>query len=99
MAERRVGKRTSLRPVLLGVAGLAALGMTVIPALGATQHAVAGSKLTLAKARADVAAARRPLAKFTGPKVSPGPVPTGKSVVSIFSVPAPLPERSAAGVA
>src|SRR5581483_5579194 len=47
----------------------------------------------------DVVAARRPLTRFTGPAVSPGPVPAGKSVVSIFSVPAPLPERSAASVA
>jgi ribose transport system substrate-binding protein len=39
------------------------------------------------------------MAKFTGPTVSPGPVPAGKSVVSIYSVPAPLPLGSAKGVA
>jgi ABC-type sugar transport system substrate-binding protein len=54
--------------------------------------------LTLAKAKADVAAARKPMTTFTGPKVSPGAVPKGKSVSSIYSVPAPLPQRSAAGV-
>jgi ribose transport system substrate-binding protein len=53
----------------------------------------------LAKAKADVAAARKPMTKFTGPKTSPGPVPSGKSLVSIYSVPAPLPQHSAAGVA
>jgi len=40
----------------------------------------------LAKAQADVAAARKPMTTFTGPKTSPGPVPSGKSVVSIYSV-------------
>jgi ribose transport system substrate-binding protein len=98
MAGRWIEKRTRLRSMLVGAAGLAVLGVAVIPALAASGHAV-GPKLTLAKARADVAAARRPLTKFTGPTTSPGPVPTGKSVVSIFSVPAPLPQRSAGGVA
>jgi ribose transport system substrate-binding protein len=99
MAQRSIGKRTRLRPLLLAGTAGAALGLAVIPAVAATDRAVATPKLTLAKARADVAAARRPLTKFTGPNVSPGPVPTGKSLVSIFSVPAPLPQRSAAGVA
>ena len=78
--------------VLAGVAALAA----VSAAAGGTHHSTA--KLTLAKAQADVAAARKPMTTFTGPKVSPGPVPSGKSVVSIYSVPAPLPQRSAGGV-
>jgi ABC-type sugar transport system substrate-binding protein len=78
--------------VLAGVAALAA----VSAAAGGTHHSTA--KLTLAKAQADVAAARKPMTTFTGPKTSPGPVPSGKSVVSIYSVPAPLPQRSAAGV-
>ena len=99
MAQRTIGKRTRLRPLLLAGMGSAVLGMAVIPAVAATTHRAASPKLTLAMARADVAAARRPLTTFAGPKVSPGPVPTGKSVVSIFSVPAPLPERSASGVA
>jgi ribose transport system substrate-binding protein len=98
MVQRRIGKRTRLRPVALGAVGTAVLGMAVLPAVAATRTAAA-PKLTLARARADIAAARRPLTKFAGPKVSPGPVPSGKSVVSIFSVPAPLPEHSAAGVA
>ena len=96
MAQRSITTKRST--VLLACVGVAALGLAVIPAVAATGHA-AGPKLTLAKARADVAAARRPLTKFTGPSVSPGAVPAGKSVVSIFSVPAPLPEHSAAGVA
>src|SRR5439155_5786058 len=99
MAQRTIGKRTRLRPLLLAGMGSAVLGMAVIPAVAATTHRAASPKLTLAMARADVAAARRPLTTFAGPKVSPGPVPTAKSVVSIFSVPAPLPERSASGVA
>jgi ABC-type sugar transport system substrate-binding protein len=78
--------------VLTGAAALA----VVSAAAGGTQHATA--KLTLAKAQADVAAARKPMTTFTGPKTSPGPVPSGKSVVSIYSVPAPLPQRSAGGV-
>jgi ABC-type sugar transport system substrate-binding protein len=84
---------------LAGVAGLAvvAVATTAIPA-GSAVHRSAAPKLTLAKARADVAVARRPMKRFTGPKVSPGPVPKGKSVVSIYSVPAPLPQRSAGGV-
>ena len=86
-----------LPPAALGAVGLAAVCATI--AAGATREGAAGPKLTLAKARADVAAARRPLTTFAGPKTSPGPVPKGKSVVSIFSVPAPLPERSAKGVA
>jgi ribose transport system substrate-binding protein len=99
MAQRSIGKRTRRRPLLLIAIGGALLGLAVIPAVAATGHSVAGPKLTLAKARADVAAARRPLSEFTGPTTSPGPVPAGKSVVSIFSVPAPLPERSAGSVA
>ena len=86
---------------LLPVAALSlalAAAMTAISAAGATSHATAGAKLTLAKAKADVAAARKPMTTFTGPKTSPGPVPKGKSVSSIYSVPAPLPQRSAAGV-
>jgi ABC-type sugar transport system substrate-binding protein len=98
MAQRSIGKRTKLRAVVLAGLGVAVLGLAVIPAVAATSSA-AGPKLTLAKARADVAAARQPLKKFTGPSVSPGSVPSGKSVVSIFSVPAPLPQHSAAGVA
>ena len=78
--------------VLATVAALAA----VSAAAGATHHS--SVKLTLAKAQADVAAARKPMTTFTGPKTSPGPVPSGKSVVSIYSVPAPLPQRSAGGV-
>jgi ribose transport system substrate-binding protein len=94
MAQRSI---TTKRSTVLLV-GVAALALAALPAVAATGH-TAAPKLTLAKARADVAAARRPLTKFTGPSVSPGPVPSGKSVVSIFSVPAPLPEHSAAGVA
>jgi len=98
MARGTIGRRGRLRPVLLGGAGIALLGLAVIPAVAATRQPAA-PKLTFQKARADVVAARRPLTRFTGPAVSPGPVPAGKSVVSIFSVPAPLPERSAASVA
>ena len=76
---------------------LAVVAAAAIPAGGATRKSAA-PKLTLAKARADVAAARRPLATFTGPTTSPGPVPKGKSIVSIYSVPAALPQRSARGV-
>src|SRR5690242_6502432 len=78
--------------VLAGIAALA----SVSAASGGTHHSAV--KLTLAKAKADVAAARKPMTTFTGPKVSPGPVPKGKSIVSIYSVPAPLPQRSAGGV-
>jgi len=77
------------------LAGLAVL-VAVSTAAGGTHRTAA--KLTLAKARADVAAARKPMTRFTGPKTSPGAVPSGKSLVSIYSVPAPLPQRSAAGV-
>jgi ribose transport system substrate-binding protein len=95
--------RKARRPMrLLPLAALSAVGVIAIGAAiaaGATRDKAAAPKLTLQKARADVAAARRPMTTFTGPTQSPGPVPTGKSVVSIFSVPAPLPQRSAAGVA
>ncbi|HEV7134299.1 MAG TPA: sugar ABC transporter substrate-binding protein [Gaiellaceae bacterium] len=80
-------------------AGVAVVSLTALPAAGATRHSNAAPKLTLAKAQADVAAARKPMTKFTGPTTSPGPVPKGKSLVSIYSVPAPLPQRSAQGVA
>jgi ABC-type sugar transport system substrate-binding protein len=98
MVGKRLGRRTRLVPALVGVALAVALGITMIPAAVASRAKAAAPKLTLAKARADVAAARRPLNVFTGPKVSPGPVPKGKNIVSIYSVPAPLPQRSAAGV-
>jgi ribose transport system substrate-binding protein len=98
MVEVRLGRRTRLVPTLVGGALTLAVAGIAIPAAVAHRKA-AGPKLTLAKARADVDAARQPLAKFTGPTVSPGPVPKGKSVVSIYSVPAPLPQRSAQGVA
>ena len=77
---------------------VAAVAAAALPAAGATSHRTATPKLTLAKAQADVAAARKPMTRFTGPKTSPGPVPSAKSVVSIYSVPAPLPQRSAGGV-
>jgi len=100
MYERRVGKRTRLLPATAVAAiGLAVIGSTMIPAAFASRGKAAAPKLTLQKARADVAAARRPMTKFTGPTTSPGPVPTGKSIVSIYSVPAPLPQGSARGVA
>src|ERR1051326_7782811 len=99
MVEVRVGRRTRLVPALAGGALVAAVAVTTVPAAVGSHAKAATPKLTLAKARADVVAARRPLAKFTGPTVSPGSVPTGKSVVSIYSVPAPLPQRSATGVA
>jgi ABC-type sugar transport system substrate-binding protein len=99
MGEGTMGRRRTLRPVLLGGLGIAAVATAVMPAVAASGHAAATPKLTVAQAKADVAAARKPMTTFTGPTVSPGPVPAGKSVVSIFSVPAPLPERSAASVA
>jgi len=100
MFERRVGKRTRLlAEVVVVVGGLAAIAAILIPAAGATRARAAAPKLTLARARAEVAAARRPMLKFTGPTVSPGTVPKGKSIVSIYSVPAPLPQGSAKGVA
>jgi ribose transport system substrate-binding protein len=97
MVEMRLGRRKRLAPALVGGALALAVAGVAIPSAVAHRNA-AGPKLTLAKARADVNAARQPLAKFTGPSVSPGPVPAGKSVVSIYSVPAPLPQRSAQGV-
>jgi ABC-type sugar transport system substrate-binding protein len=99
MMARNAGRGpTKLLPLTALVAVLAVAATTAISTAGAARHGQAGVKLTLAKARADVAAARKPMTKFTGPKTSPGPVPKGKSVVSIYSVPAPLPQRSAAGV-
>jgi len=100
MDGRRAHKQTRLLPAAaLGAVGVATICAIVIPAAGATREKAAAPKLTLQKARADVAAARRPMTTFTGPKQSPGPVPKGKSVVSIFSVPAPLPQHSARSVA
>jgi ABC-type sugar transport system substrate-binding protein len=98
MVELWTGRGNARRFLLLAAAGAvtAVVAATATPATGAT-HARA-AKLTLAKARADVAAARKPMTKFTGPSTSPGAVPKGKSVVSIYSVPAPLPQRSAGGV-
>ena len=100
MVERKIGRARARWS--LGVAAAALVtgvaATTVVAATGATARATAHASLTLAKARADVAAARRPMTKFTGPKTSPGPVPKGKNVVSIYSVPAPLPQRSARGV-
>jgi ABC-type sugar transport system substrate-binding protein len=100
MFERRAGGRTKLlAEVVVVVGGLAAIAAILIPVAGATHTRTAAPKLTLAKAQADVAAARRPMLKFTGPTASPGTVPKGKSIVSIYSVPAPLPQGSAKGVA
>jgi ribose transport system substrate-binding protein len=99
MKEPKAGRgRTKLLPLTALAVVLAVVAMTAIAPAGASRHATAGAKLTLAKAKADVAAARKPMTTFTGPKVSPGPVPKGKSIVSIYSVPAPLPQRSAGGV-
>lgn len=98
--ERRAGRGRRLLPLTAVVgAGVAVVSLTALPAAGATRHTNAAPKLTLAKAQADVAAARKPMTKFTGPATSPGAVPKGKSLVSIYSVPAPLPQRSAQGVA
>jgi ribose transport system substrate-binding protein len=99
MYERKAGRGRSRLLPLTAVAGLvlAVVSLTAMPAGGAT-HRSAAPKLTLAKARADVSAAKKPMTTFTGPKTSPGPVPSGKSIVSIYSVPAPLPQRSAGGV-
>ena len=98
MHESRFGRGLRLLPLAGAAATIAAVSLTAIPAAGAARH-TSTARLTLAKAKADVAAARKPMTKFTGPKTSPGPVPTGKSLVSIYSVPAPLPQHSAAGVA
>ena len=98
MPRRWISDRSKRLPVV-AVVGLAAICATALPAVGASHGKTATPKLTLQKAKADVAAARRPMRTFTGPTSSPGPVPSGKSVVSIFSVPAPLPQRSAQGVA
>lgn len=103
MSERLSGMRAKRAPTVV-LLGLAAMGTAVIVvgganATGTKAHQAVAPKLSLAKARADVAAARRPMKTFAGPTVSPGPVPSGKSIVSIFSVPAPLPQRSARGVA
>ena len=99
MYERRAGRGRARLLSLTALVGLtlAAAAVTALPAGGAT-HKSAAPKLTVAKARADVAAARKPMTKFTGPTTSPGTVPSGKSIVSIYSVPAPLPQRSAGGV-
>jgi len=105
--RRTGGGRARALPLAAVVAmGSAVILTTALSASGATSHqAVAAAhhattaKLTLAKARVDVAAARKPMTMFTGPKTAPGLVPAGKSLVSIYSVPAPLPQRSAAGVA
>lgn len=100
MVERSAGRGSRLIPLTAAVCvGAAVVSLTALPVASAARHTSAGPKLTLAKAQADVAAARKPLATFTGPTTSPGPVPSGKSVVSIYSVPAPLPQRSATGVA
>jgi ribose transport system substrate-binding protein len=108
MYQRKTGRG---RTKWLSLSALVAVALVVVlaAALSATganarkaavaSHQRAAAKLTLAKARADVAAARKPMTTFTGPTTSPGPVPKGKSLVSIYSVPAPLPQRSAAGVA
>ena len=99
MVESRASSGRRLLPLTAVVgAGVAIVSLTALPAANAARHANTGPKLTLAKARADVAAARKPMTTFTGPTTSPGAVPSGKSVVSIYSVPAPLPQRSAAGV-
>lgn len=96
MHQRRIEPRRAKTFALAAVGvGLTIASITALPA-AAARHA--GPKLTLAKAQADVAAARKPMTAFTGPTTSPGPVPKGKSVVSIYSVPAPLPQRSAGGV-
>lgn len=100
MHDSRTGRGRRLLPPAAVVAAALAVSFTTLPAAGAGNHAnAAAAKLTLAKAKADVAAARRPMTTFTGPKTSPGPVPSGKSLVSIYSVPAALPQHSAQGVA
>lgn len=58
-------------------------------------HAV----LSVTRAQHDVAVTRQPLVRFAGPSVAPARPPRGKTVVVIYSVPAPQPERAAQGVA
>jgi len=98
MKQHQAGRGPGKLVPVAALSLVLAATMTAISTAAATSHATAGAKLTLAKAKADVAAARKPMTTFTGPKVSPGPVPKGKSVASIYSVPAPLPQRSAGGV-
>jgi ABC-type sugar transport system substrate-binding protein len=98
MKHSKAGRRTRPLPLSAFTIALGIIAAAAIFVAAASGHAKASAALTLAKAQADVNAARRPMTTFTGPKISPGPVPKGKSVVSIYSVPAPLPQRSAAGV-
>jgi ABC-type sugar transport system substrate-binding protein len=97
MKQPKAGRGRKLVALTALAVTSAVVAMTAIAPAGAGRH-ITAVKLTLAKAKADVTAARKPMTTFTGPKVSPGPVPKGKSIVSIYSVPAPLPQRSAAGV-
>jgi len=97
MKQPKAGRGKKLVALTALAVVSAVVAMTAIAPAGASRH-VTAVKLTLAKAKADVTAAKKPMTTFTGPKASPGAVPKGKSIVSIYSVPAPLPQRSAGGV-
>lgn len=64
------------------------------PSSGSTQGVKPGA---VAAAKATVAAARRPITRFTGPTTSPGPIPKGKKIAIIDIVPAPFINNLHAG--
>lgn len=103
--QRAVVRALALAFVLvLSALAVTACGSSDESDAGTTPAATTGggdgaAKLTAARATADVEAAREPLGTFSGPTEPAGPAPSGKEIVSIFSAPAPLPQRAAGSVA
>lgn len=74
--------------VLVVLAVAAGILLAAIPSVLASPAAVKPG--VVAQARAWVTAARKPVTRFTGPTVSPGPVPRGKKIALIDIIPAPF---------
>jgi ABC-type sugar transport system substrate-binding protein len=89
---RPSGATARLLAVLV-IAG-AALVAAVAAGLASTNGVNPGA---VAKAKAVVAAARKPITKFEGPTVSPGAIPKGKKIAIIDIVPAPFINNLDAG--
>jgi ribose transport system substrate-binding protein len=90
MRDRRRKQRlwiAALVPVLLATLAAASLAGTA-----------RRSADPVAAAKRAVRLARAPLARFDGPRTSPGQVPKGKSLDVIFPVAAPLPIRASQSV-
>ena len=94
-----IGAAAAAAAAATGTLGACGSGSSDDPAAAAAPAAATSQQRSLVeRARARVTGARRPLTRFTGPATSPGKPPAGKTIVSIYSVPAPWPTRAAKSV-